>query len=292
MDATAKYLTRLPESEAAALLPRDTGALSLLFPVLRDLRERMSTRTLQPLDPREARRRGSLALRDLLARIGERHPLVLFADDLQWGDVDSAALLSEVLRPPDAPVLLFIAAYRDAEIETSPFLRSFLTEDLTHRPSFQRVHLDPLSANEAAELAVSLLSSGGRTDAAVATAIAAESGGSPFFIAELVRFAELSPDFSRPASAGVVPDTDAREASLAQMIQIRLSRMGDLQRVLQLAAVNGRPIAEATLRAAAGVASDHELAVLRAEHLLRARQTSRCTEFEPYHDRIRAVTLG
>ena len=292
VDATAKYLNGLPEADAEALLPRDTGALSLLFPVLRDLRERMSARALQPLDPREARRRGSLALRDLLARISERHPLVLFADDLQWGDLDSATLLSEVLRPPDAPVMLFIAAYRDVEIETSPFLRSFLTEDFIHRASFQRVHLDPLSANDAAELAVSLLSSGGRADAAVATAIAAESGGSPFFIAELVRFAELSADFSRRAAAGVIPDTDAREASLAQMIQIRLSRMGDLQRVLQLAAVNGRPIAEATLRAAAGVATDQELAVLRAEHLLRGRQTSRGTEFEPYHDRIREIVVA
>ena len=292
VDATAKYLMGLPEADAEALLPRDIGALSLLFPVLRDLRERMSVRTLQPLDPREARRRGSLALRDLLARIGERHPLVLFADDLQWGDVDSAALLGEVLRQPDAPVLLFIAAYRDVEIETSPFLRTFLTHELTRRPSFQRVPLEPLSAHDAAELAVSLLSSGGRTDAAVATAIAAESGGSPFFIAELVRFAELSTDFSGRASARVVPDTDAREASLAQMIQIRLSRMGDLQRVLQLAAVNGRPIAESTLRAAAGVASDQELAVLRAEHLLRARQTSHGTEFEPYHDRIREIVVA
>jgi hypothetical protein len=124
--------------------------------------------------------------------------------------------------------------------------------------------------------------------------IASESGGSPFFIDELVRFAgrgqgELSE--SRPS--GRAADTDAREATLEHMIQIRLSRLPAVaQRLLQIVAVNGRPIPEHVLMMAADVpAPEAALVLLRSEHLLRARETERGAEFEAYHDRIREIVV-
>ena len=118
--------------------------------------------------------------------------MILAIDDLQWADVDSAALLSDLLRPPDPPVLLLLACYRSEEAATNPFLQALSSTS----SAFDRRELaiEPLSPAQAADLARTLL---GRavddpaTAAAVdADAIARESGGNPFYVAELVDFAQ------------------------------------------------------------------------------------------------------
>ncbi len=63
-----------------------------------------------------------------LARIGDRSPQVMFIDDLHWSDSESIALLENLLRPPDAPVLLLITTFRSEQVSKHAFLQSLLEQ--------------------------------------------------------------------------------------------------------------------------------------------------------------------
>jgi eukaryotic-like serine/threonine-protein kinase len=284
IDALARHLLRLPHGEAEAVLPRDIFALAQLFPVLRQLEELVPAkrRAAAVPDSQELRRRAFAALRDLFARLGDKEPAVLFVDDLQWGDIDSADLLAYVVREPDAPSILFIASYRSDEVNSSPFLRAFRAEETLRQMNVLELTVDQLSVEESQELAVTLLKDRAPQFTAVAASIAAEAGGSPFFIDELVRSAEAEGETLLQ-----------RKVSLAEMIRPRLERLPpDAERLLQLVSVNGQPVPSRILKRAAPIA-EHEpaLALLRAEHLIRTRETEGDVEIETYHDRIRETVV-
>ncbi|WP_224363745.1 serine/threonine-protein kinase [Hyalangium versicolor] len=297
VDALCRYLRRLPRSELEALLPQDLGALARLFPVLGHLPGAPVAARLETEEPAQLRRRGAWALRALLVALARRGPLVLFIDDLQWGDLDSVALLLEVLRPPSAPALLLLASYRQDEADTSPSL-STLLQALRQEPfsalAVHDVEVGELEAAESEELMRALLGTGAQ-GLPSAPVLASEGRGSPFFLTELARYIEESslPDPRTEASTG----PGDMPMGLEAVIQARLQRLPEAaRRLLEVISVAGQPLARTSAsRAASGALGGEEelqaLALLRASQLLRVRRVEGREELLPYHDRIREVVV-
>ena len=191
IDALGRHLRHLPPHEVVALLPRDVAPLVRVFPVLSQVEAVVSAprRAAAVLDPQELRRRAFVALRELLARLGDRRQLVLVIDDLQWGDPDSLAVLTEILHPPEPPVLLLVACYRSEESVADPFLRAAFAIPRAAGLDRRELAVGPLEPGEARALAQHLLGAAGPDPAGRAEAVARESGGNPFFVAELARSA-------------------------------------------------------------------------------------------------------
>ncbi|WP_437308374.1 protein kinase domain-containing protein [Sorangium sp. So ce388] len=123
IDALSRYLVRIPRPEAAALMPRGVASLARVFPVLARV-PAVSEAPRGPGDESEARlrERASAALRDLLGRISDRRPVIVLIEDAHWGDADSAALLAEIMAPPDPAVILLILACRTDGAGEGPLL--------------------------------------------------------------------------------------------------------------------------------------------------------------------------
>jgi len=292
IDALGRYLKGLTLSEVVALLPRDIWPLLQIFPVLRPIATVSAPRRciVETPDPQELRRRAFAALRELLARLGDSKPLVLFIDDMQWSDLDSASLLSELLRPPDPPVLLLFGCSRSEDVANTQFLRVFrATQDEVNSFLDRReLLLMALNQTEAESLACTLLGRVGPATNAHAAAIARESGGNPFFIYELSRHFQIGAEWGNSPSP-------TEGVTLDEVLLSRIRQLSeDSRRLLEVIAVSGRPIGEVEACRAAEVIQNQRatLAILRASRMVRSTGPVERGGIEIYHDRIRETVVA
>ena len=325
IDSLGRHLKSLPDAEIAAILPRDMVSLARVFPVLGQVESRTTAprRAFETPDPQELRRRAFSALRELLARLSDRNPLILAIDDLQWGDVDSAALIAELLRPPDAPVLLFVGAYRTEDRTTSEFLKAIFDLQAPHSSgrndaetgiesmrasnlNIRELAVEPLDPGETRALANTLLGEAvlapGR--AALVDSIAHESAGNPFFVAELVRFAQSNDlaartNWSSPAPSPFLTDSpassDSSAIALDDVLWARIQRLPEeSRRVLELIAVSGQPLGLEFIAGSVDLVQDERvsLALLISSRLVRSTGGHGRNEIETYHDRIRESVVA
>ena len=301
IDALSRYLRRLPDDQVEVLLPTNVLALARLFPALRRVQAIAGAqrRVLDIPDSREQRRRAFAALRELLERLARYRPLLLFIDDLQWGDLDSASLLAEILRPPDPPPLMLIACYRSEERQRSPLLGELLEADLAGPATeIHELELKELMPGEAHELALGLLGETSATASALANTISRESGGSPFFIDELVRYSRALAGFDDVGERSISSEVEAAlssNMSLEKLILARLERLpAEARRLLEVVAVAGQPVDLEAARQAAelGKETPAAITILRGASLSRILGARENEEIETYHDRVRNAVIS
>ncbi len=261
VDSLSKYLMSRSQSRIAALIPRDVQALARLFPVMLQVDSVFNAPQDEPdsAEPLALRRRAFNALRELLGRIADRRPLVLYIDDLQWADADSTTLLEDLFRSPDAPPLLLIASFRSEDIDAKPFLRRLLQQagSETHR----EVAVAPLNEPEAAELVYKLMGLEAPAAESFVASIVREARGNPFLLEQLARYALTS---DKATTTGI---------TLAVMLEARLRLLPKGSRqFLDTLAVAARPVNPEVAYKAAGLKGDELrlIGALRVAQLLRS----------------------
>lgn len=284
MDSLATYLSRLRERTLRKLIPEDSRPLARVFPVLGQLPtiNDADRPSIDNAEQQELRQRAKAALRELLKRLGERKkPLVLYIDDLQWGDVDSANLLVDLIRPPNSPRLLLLGSYRTEAIGKSPCLIELANEYVSGEvhPARVDIPVEALTHEESTTLALKLLGCNDSSAQETARQIARESGGWPFFVWELTQGIQDDPEIAKGS------------LELDDVIWKRACRLPDeTRRFLEVVAVVARPIPAAeAYRALDEVERGQSLlAQLRTASFVRTTTDDLLgTIVETYHDRIR-----
>lgn len=271
VDELARALSVRGVELGELVAPRDVAALFQLFPALRTAPGLFAR--AEPIDdPAELRRRGCSALRELLTKLGQHFELVLFIDDLQWGDADSGWLLRELLLPPNPPEVLFVGTFRDDERHT-PLVSTLLAEArlVPYRHTFS---LAPLSEESAARVVRGLAD----FDDEVTRVILKQANGNPFLLCELSR------------GVSEIGASEVPKVSLARVLSQRLSSLPPrANELMQLVVLPGRaiPIEVALEALDFGAAELTHLASLRSAGLVRIRSAGGARRVEPYHDRIR-----
>ena len=286
IDALSRHLAHANEFEVSNLLPTDIAALAQLFPVLERLRpvQHLLSMRSGSGDAIDSRQRAEAALRELFSRLSARRPVVVWIDDLQWGDLDSTGILKGWLQRAVELPLLLVVSYRADEVETSECLRSFLAAsggDAVTASSTKLIEVTPLAREDVYALCEHQLGARTGEQRALIERIVRESQGSPFLAAQLSALAEAKL---------VRGDTDVQSISIRDMVDSARNLLpGEARLLLRVLAVAGRPIApKLALRAAGLRRGGRELVhALRRLQLVRTREVAGEQLLEIYHDRVR-----
>jgi serine/threonine protein kinase len=290
VDALSRYLMRLSDDDGTVTMPADVWALARLFPVLRRVAPIAASMEPAAADPAYVRRHAFTALRALLAELARHRPLVVWIDDVQWGDVDSVNLLFEMVRAPLAPPLLVLLTYREEEGASSPFVLEMRAR-WPVASEVRNVDVGPLAMDDARSLARTLLGAHGPAPLDVAEAIARESGGSAFLIEELVRSVVARRE--RGASDGI--GAGLGMVTLDNMVSERLALLDSVaRRLVEVVAVGGRPLELTLAGDAAGIYENVEdvVASLRGRGFVRTGFRVGHETVEMSHDGIRETLVG
>jgi hypothetical protein len=199
----------------------------------------------QSSDPETERFLLFQAVAELLRAVAQAAPLFVVLDDFHWADAQSVALLKHVARSiVDCPLMVLVT-YRDTDLGTEDPLTAVLAElrrlERIERLSLQGLAIDDVAAMTAASAGHDLDTEG----LALAGEIAAETGGNPFFVGEILRnlsesgmvvFDEQRSRWEIDRSSGV-----ALPESVREVVERRVAALGQgALRTLTLAAVIGR----------------------------------------------------
>jgi eukaryotic-like serine/threonine-protein kinase len=278
LDGLVSYLSQLSDVACAHLLPKDIAALVGIFPVLGRLRVLKQLHDTRSEDEAQHRSRAQRALRELISNVASQQRVLIWIDDLQWGDLDIASVLRDWLEEPfEAPVLI-VLSYRGEELGSSPCLTTLFARGA---PAGQRViELAALRAQDVRELCMRRL-----TRADMIERIVDEARGHAFLVQQLAVIAEAKQ---------LQDDSSLDGLSVLGLVERACAYLGEPARaLLHVLAVAGRPLSMQLAASVAQVTGSGraQIHALRGLRLLRTRDAQNQALLECYHERVREAVL-
>jgi hypothetical protein len=223
-------------------------------------------------------------LRQMLQALSRLHPLVLFIDDVQWGDADSAQLLRAVLQgdPLEPPAKVLVVWTLRWDSEDTPFVSEVRRSRMEQEHRFERLRLDNLDAATAERLARALFET---DEDALVRRVVEETGGNPLLL-------------TKAAQAGARLDEAPSGSLMESLIDADMRGMAPgARQLVNVLAVANLPLVLSVALRAVGQELDiyNTVAALR-----RARLVSLSTDgdrsaseerIELDHDQLRAAIL-
>ncbi len=262
-------------------MPLDIPFLVQLFPLLRrvDYVAERCGRDMSRFEPDMIRARGFIALRELFRMISQSTQLVLFIDDLQWGDTESAQALMGMLTDEAAPTLLFLGSYRSDEADDSPFLQTWqrLAEANPGKLETTHVKVAPLTLSQCIDLATARTGVSRELIEKHASELFADTSGNPYFLEHLTKGYDAQ-------------SATFKHLTLTEIISTRLQQLPERAgELLNFIAVSGQPISIEEVCQACGMdrVDLGTLTHMRSEQLVRLLGSGDQSFVDTYHDKIR-----
>jgi PAS domain S-box-containing protein len=136
----------------------------------------------------EAQNRFNLVFQKFIrACCSDKHPLVIFLDDLQWVDSATLKLIELTLSNREMHALLLIGAYRDNEVTQSHPLVATLEKLKQENVSINQITLAPLELRAVAQLIAETLHTDSKLIAPLAELVWRKADGNPYFTNEFLK---------------------------------------------------------------------------------------------------------
>lgn len=258
------------------------AALKQIFPVLAKVLTSDEPAPPSYASGRERRELAFVALSEILARLGRKLRVVVWLDDVQWGDQDSGMLLRYLLSSEERPPLLWVLSYRGEDERSSPCLQ-VLREDTAAWEAMLPMPLGPLDLEQSRELVRGLMGADWQGDEAIREELIRSAAGSPFLLAESARY------LTTHADGASAPAPGSNRVGFDQILSVRTRDLPeDCRAVLEVLAVAGAPLEQQLTLTAAGIDSARRGLITDLHRLSIVRTTdikSHCIEF--YHDKLR-----
>ncbi|MDK1311166.1 serine/threonine-protein kinase [Pseudoalteromonas ardens] len=277
IDDFAQYLSSIPPQIRCRYIVDGFQYLAILFPVLRGF---VSHEKCDPnMDAMHIRALAMKALANSLSLLVNKQQVILFLDDIQWGDEDSAQLLVSFLEYLSEKRPFVILSKRTEVSQDNRF--AAVLEEFQQAPDcpirMRQIKVNPLTQSQSTEMLEALLEDSQAAQSSSALDIVRISKGVPFLMEQLLQFGLQS---------------DIGEIDGYEIIQLRLNELSpESKEILSLVAIAGQPVKLDTILAIVGDIhiDDFAFTCLRAQRLLVVQAGD---QVQCFHDQIRESILS